>query len=317
MLPTAILVGALMTTTEGAAQSHPAPTAQPRTVYCGTDSILRGGGMINDGWDGPGQNATTLFWHIENYSPDLPVTQQRNAIEDALLTWAGVVQIHFIEIASPNRNRSIDLRFTTGDHCAIENAECGDPDCAFNGTGGVLAHAGFPPGGNSLCGGVLTESFAGNVHFDEAETWEADDFFSARMSLALITAHEVGHSLGLLHDLDTNALHIMRPTFSGSDGLQAPSASDIAHLRSGYAAGVGSITRLEDSGIWTNSAWQGFEAGLPGEPFNTLTEAVNALPPEIDGMTIHVVGGLYPENLTISEPCTITAEISTAFIGTP
>lgn len=309
------LAGVNAEETEGAAQPH------VRYYRCDTEPfgvVHRGGGMINDGWDGPGANAITLYWHVENYSPDLPAADQRNAYILALATWASFAQIHFVEIAAPNRSRAIDFRFAFGDHCAVESGECGDPDCPFDDGGdgetNTLAHAAFPPGGSGTCGGPSSESRAGNVHYDEFEFWEFDNA-GPGISLALIAAHEVGHAIGLLHDVGPGGPHIMRPTFSGGQGIHGPSGSDIAHLQSGYAAGLGSVTTLEDSGIWVNSSWLGFEAGIPGEPFDTVGEAVDALPPDNGGITIHVLGGLYPETLTISRPCTITAEVSTAYIG--
>lgn len=276
--------------------------------------VLRGGGMINDGWDGPGQNSTTLLFYVENYSNDLAAADQRSAYIFALATWASVAQIHFVEIAAPNWNRAIDFRFATGNHCNVEPDECGDPDCAFDGPGNVLAHAGFPPGAASQCVDPMEETWAGNVHFDDAEFYELDNAGPGG-SLMLTATHEIGHAIGLTHDTGGGGPHIMRPTISGTDGWQPPSASDTAHLRSGYAAGVGSVTTLEDSGIWVNNAYDFDENGRPGDPFDTIPEAVNALPPGNGGITIHVIGGLYPGPLTVAVPCTITAELNTAFIG--
>ncbi|USN98699.1 MAG: matrixin family metalloprotease [Phycisphaeraceae bacterium] len=287
----------------------------PPTVYfCPTDNGLRGGGMINDGWDGPGQHATTLYFHVENYSDDFPAADQRAAYIFALATWASYAQIHFAEIAAPNFNREFDFRWATGDHCAVESAECGDPDCPFDGPGNVVAHAGYPPGANSTCISPMPETFAGNVHFDDDDLYEMDNAGDG-LSLTFVAAHESGHSLGLTHDSGPGGPHIMRPSVSDTDGMQTPSASDVAHLREGYAAGVGSVTTLEDSGIWVNSAWLGPQTGLAGDPFHTVGAAINGLPPDAPDITIHVLGGLYPESVTISKPCTITAEFSTVYIG--
>jgi len=327
MFPVQLVMAALLTggtlgvVEEGALPERAGHAAPPHIPHwtCETEPfgiVFRGGGMINDGWDGAGANPTTIYWHIENYSTDLPPEQQRNAYILALATWAAFVRIDFVEIAAPNRNRAFDFRWAMGDHCAVESGECGDADCPFDGAGGVLAHAAFPIGGNGTCGPASAESRAGNVHFDEADFYEFDnsDPFNGA-SLLLIAAHEIGHSLGLLHDTGPGGPHIMRPSFNAGQGMQNPSASDIGHLQSGYASGVGSVTTLEASGIWVNSSWLGFEAGIPGEPFDTVGEAVAALPPNNTGITIHVLGGLYPGPLIIAEPCTITAEFSTAFIG--
>jgi len=289
-----------------------------RHAYCDSEPYIngvlyRGGGLVGDGWDGPGLNATTLFFHIENASGDLGAGQ-RSAIMLALATWASYVQIDFVEIGAPNFEHSIDFRFATGDHCAVEPDECGDADCPFDGPEGVIAHAGFPPGVNSLCVDPMAETWAGNVHFDDDDHYETDDD-GPGFSMTFVAAHEIGHALGLTHNEGGGGPHIMRPSINSSEGMQAPSADDIAFLRSGYAAGFGSVTTLEDSGIWVNGTWNGPENGLPGNPFNSVDEGVEALPPFNDGVTIHVLGGLYPGSVTIDRPCTITSEFSTAFIG--
>ncbi|MFI4898569.1 MAG: matrixin family metalloprotease [Phycisphaerales bacterium JB059] len=273
---------------------------------------LRGGGMAGSGWDGSGANATTVYFRIENSTSDLGAGQ-RAAILAGLQIWADIVQIDFVEIGVANANRSIDFRFVTGNHCSQEPDECGDADCAFDGPNGVLAHAGFPPGVNSACVDPMEETWAGNVHFDDDEPWEQDDA-GPGFSMALIAAHEVGHAIGLTHDTGGGGPHIMRPLFSDTDGLQAPSASDTLHLWSGYAAGTGAVVTLEEGGLWVNGNWTLTELGLPGAPFNTIVEAENAIPPFAD-VDINVSAGSYPQSVTFNRPCTINAIGGTVVIG--
>jgi len=319
MIPTTLAI--MMLAGAGATETAPSQPVSPRGPIgtCDTEvlvggSIFRGGGMINDGWDGEGANPTTLYFHIENTSGDLG-GGQRAAIINALAAWASVVRIDFVEIGVPNISRSLDFRFATGDHCAVESGECGDPDCPFDGSGGVIAHAAFPPGGNGTCGPASSESRSGNVHFDDGDFFETDTGSPTDgYSMTLITAHEVGHAIGLVHDTGGGGPHIMRPTFGWGSVMQNPSASDAAHLQQGYATGVGSVTTFEGNGIWVNASYMFTELGLPGDPFNTIPEALNALPPFNTGVTIHLIGGAYPP-ITISQPCTITAEFNAATIG--
>jgi len=318
MLVSTICVALVSMNMSNSASRSEVVNPQPiQSFYCPVEPIgiqFRGGGMINDGWDGPGQGSTTLYFHFENYSDDLAFRDQREACIFALATWASIVQIDFVEIGAPNWNRSIDFRWARGNHCAIESGECGDVDCPFDGEGGVIAHAGFTPGAASQCVSPMLETWAGNVHFDDDDLYERDNAGDG-LSLTFVAAHEIGHALGLVHDVGPGGPHIMRTSVNASQGMQAPSASDIAHLQSGYAAGVGSVQKLEDSGIWVNSAFTFAENGLPGNPFNTIQEAIDAMPPQNDGITTHVIGGLYPGSITFDEPCTITAEVNTAFIG--
>lgn len=304
-----------------AAESEPgaAMFACPSEPAPGT-RILRGfgalgGGMNGTGWDGPGANATTLNWHIRTTSSDLTAAAQRAAWIAALQTWANVVQITFVELPVAGQNREIDFGYATGNHCAYEAAECGNANCAFDGQNGTLAHAGFPPFVNSLCVPNMPETWAGDVHFDDAETWEQNTGSSSAVSLQLIAAHEVGHSIGLTHD--TGAGDIMRPTFSSTDSAQAPSASDLANVRSGYAAGTGSVQTLESLGVWVNLFGAAPGLGTIGSPFPTVGQGVAGVPPGSTAVTLHIQAGNYAQNLLITQAMFIRPEGGTVRIGTP
>ena len=65
----------------------------------------------------------------------------------------------------------------------------------FDGPGGILAHTFAPPP-------ISPEPLAGDSHFDDAETWRIGSDFDV-FSIAL---HELGHSLGLAHSDDPNAV---------------------------------------------------------------------------------------------------------------
>jgi hypothetical protein len=317
MITTTIALSVM--TLAGGTERAPAQPQQPhRWAYCDQEAYIngiqfRGGGMAGNGWDGSGQNSTTIYFHIENTTNDFSMGQ-RPAILAALEIWSDVVRINFVEIGVPNANRSIDFRFVTGNHCNIEPDECGDSDCPFDGQGGVLAHAGFPPGVGSQCVDPMEESWAGNVHFDEAEFWEADDGNSG-FSLALIAAHEVGHALGLTHDTGGGGPHIMRPSFNSADSFQIPSNSDRFHIGSGYAAGQGSILPFEQGGIWVAPNWPFAQLGIQTAPFTTVGAAVSAVPPLTTGVPINIGAGSYPTPVTLNRPCTINAIDGTVTIG--
>lgn len=60
-----------------------------------------------------------------------------------------------------------------------------------------VTHAFFPP----PCGGPS----AGDLHFDEAETW-SDNPASSGILLLQVAIHEIGHLLGLSHSQDESAI---------------------------------------------------------------------------------------------------------------
>lgn len=70
----------------------------------------------------------------------------------------------------------------------------------FDGLGGTLAHGFFPPP-NGL-------SAAGDIHFDVADNWRIDSLDGNLFTKDIfqVTAHEIGHALGLRHEFNQTAL---------------------------------------------------------------------------------------------------------------
>lgn len=304
-----------MNESEGATFEGPPEELHHCPVDVADGGIAGGnGGMSGSGWDGAGQGSATIFFHVEGATGDFS-TGQRSAILTALQAWSNVVEIHFVEMPVANLNGSIDFNFASGSHCGIEGHECGDTDCPFDGAGGTLAHAGFPPGVNQTCGGNSVESFSGNVHFDEAETWEQDNASGAGpFSLTLIACHEIGHALGLIHD-NSAGNPVMRPSFGSNQAFTGLTANDIANIRSGYLTGVGSVTTLEDTGVWVDRAWTGTEQGTLALPFDTVTEGVNGVPPVSSGIIVHIRAGDYAETPRITQAMVLRAENGAVRIG--
>ncbi|XVF68330.1 hypothetical protein PTKIN_Ptkin10aG0196300 [Pterospermum kingtungense] len=97
-----------------------------------------------------------------------------SAVAQALFTWGLETNFTFSEVQDFN---SADLRisFETGDH--------GD-GLAFDGPGGVVAHAFAPTDGR--------------FHFDATENWALGAKKNA-FDLVTVAIHEIGHILGLQH----------------------------------------------------------------------------------------------------------------------
>lgn len=163
-----------------------------------------GGEYVRQGgeWD-----TNNLRYGFQEFSGDLSQAQIRSSISTAINYWAAVTPLSFSEVPIGN-NPEIRIRFVTGSH--------GDGS-AFDGAGGVLAHAFYPEQG----------AISGDSHFDDAEDWTVD-LPPSGIDLTTVAAHEFGHALGLAHSSVSDAL--MYPYYGGAhrylhqddiDGIQA------------------------------------------------------------------------------------------------
>ncbi|OCT96142.1 hypothetical protein XELAEV_18013825mg [Xenopus laevis] len=147
-----------------------------------------------------------LTYRIQNYIPQMTRDEVDQAIQKAFKVWSDVTPLTFTRIYDGVSD--IEMLFASKDH---------KDSLPFDGPFGVLAHA-LAPG----------DKMGGDVHFDADEKWTSG---SAGVNLFLVAAHELGHSLGLDHSKESNALmfpnyHYINPnTFqlSGDDinGIQS------------------------------------------------------------------------------------------------
>lgn len=156
------------------------------------------------------------FTALGDFGPDFSVWKAE--IEAALASWAAVANLTFNEVADAGEalnasQLSGDLRF--GGH-------------AFDGPFGVLAHGYYPPNNGG--------SQAGDMHYDETECWEAglDGIGDGCFSIYQVTAHEIGHALGLDHTDVPDSL--MNPFYS--EAFTGPQADDIAGMQRIYGPAV-------------------------------------------------------------------------------
>jgi hypothetical protein len=161
---------------------------------------------------------TSLTYGFMNRTPDLPADQVDAAVAAAFGAWSNAADLTFTQVpdcgtpvGDPScQTPQIRLLFAVGAH--------GDND-PFDGPSGVLAHAAGPGSG-----------FGGDTHFDEAETWTAQD-------LLVVAMHELGHALGLDHTQASNCpgpdggFALMCPVYVGQTGL---GPDDIAGIQSLY-----------------------------------------------------------------------------------
>lgn len=119
-----------------------------------------------------------------------------------------------------NTNPLIIINFVQGDH--------GDGN-SFDGAGGVLAHAYYPPIPPNP-----PDPIQGDIHFDEAESWTMNLPPPANtFDLVTVAAHEIGHSLGLAHSTVPGAL--MEAIYAGPHRfLHSDDIAGITTIYGGY-----------------------------------------------------------------------------------
>jgi hypothetical protein len=162
--------------------------------------------------------AGRVTYSFVNTSPDLAIARERGIIGQAFGLWTNVARVFPSEVSPVGGACAGNIRISwvAGNH--------GD-GFPFDGVGGVLAHAFFPPPVNAGC-------IAGDTHFDEAETWRAPSSGGGNIDLCTVAAHEFGHALGLNHSGDPNAL--MAPFYTGRRCFLG--ADDIAGIIAIYGA---------------------------------------------------------------------------------
>ncbi|KAF6333571.1 matrix metallopeptidase 10 [Rhinolophus ferrumequinum] len=159
--------------------------------------------------DMPRWRKTHLTYRIVDYTLDLPRDAVDSAIEKAVKIWEKVTPLTFSRIYEGEAD--IMITFAVRDH--------GD-FYPFDGPGMVLAHA-YPPG----------PEIYGDAHFDDDEQWTKD---TSGTNLFYVAAHELGHSLGLQHSANAEAL--MYPIYNTLTDL-APfrlSQDDVNGIQSLY-----------------------------------------------------------------------------------
>ena len=164
--------------------------------------------------------------HDQNMGKDIVKKQ----VEKGLERWTKYAPIHFIEVDNAN-DADINIRFGKYEH-GEKNKKY-----HFDGKSGILAHMFFPP--------------SGKMHFDESENFTSSTV-GPGINLETITAHEMGHGLGIMHSSLWGS--IMTPYYLGYiDKLRR---DDTAAVQSLYGVGSGSVVPLSVQRACVAGEWR-------------------------------------------------------------
>ncbi|KAM6172433.1 matrilysin [Erethizon dorsatum] len=141
--------------------------------------------------DKPKWTSKVVTYRIVSYTSDIPRIKVDEIVANALSLWSKEIPLHFKRIRFGTAD--IEIGFARGAH--------GDFN-PFDGPGNTLAHA-FSPG----------PGLGGDAHFDKDELWT--DGSSPGINFLYVATHELGHSLGLSHSANPNA--VMYPTYGNGD----------------------------------------------------------------------------------------------------
>ncbi len=154
---------------------------------------------------------TNISYAFVNGTDQLPGDTEQDVIRRAFDLWTAQTPLTFTK-TSDTSTSDIVIGWYRGDH--------GDGD-SFDGPGDVLGHSTFPNPYDQ------SQVF---LHFDDDEQWVDSD--AQDIDLETVAAHEIGHTLGLAHSSNPNAL--MYPSYSGPHRSLDP--DDIAGVQSLYGA---------------------------------------------------------------------------------
>jgi len=181
-----------------------------------------------------------ITWAIVEETKQMTSERQAAIMVEAFQYWEAVIPRKFV----PAENASaadVQIRFATGKHCTDE---------AFDGPGGVLAHAALPK--------------VGQLHFDDDEGWySSNDGKHLRRrgehaNLLWIAVHELGHILGLWHADPSLPDAIMAAKYDDdiqTDRVLRLSADDIRRIQALYGVkNDASVAPEEDTTTAQNDA---------------------------------------------------------------
>jgi matrixin len=162
----------------------------------GSNSQGTSGGTVTYSFMGNGKS-----FSAESYGNSVAITSLPGFqpcfitdIQHAFAAWQAVSNIRFVQVN--DSGSAFNAPGATGDIRIGAHT--------FDGPSGTLAHAYYPPPNG--------DSAAGDLHIDSAENWSCN---TNGIDIGVVAMHEIGHSIGLLHE-NTSSVAVMDPTYNPS-----------------------------------------------------------------------------------------------------
>lgn len=246
-----------------------------------------------------------ITYFFQNGTPDIINNDERQSIRNAFTYWAAQTDLAFLEVCTAAQ-ADIVILWASGNH--------GDGN-DFDGTaplGPILAHGYFPPP-------TAAGAMAGDIHFDEDETWTnaVRNNGEQPIDLETVAAHEIGHSLGLNHTSATGSLMLANYTgshrFLGSD--------DIAGIQSIYEAPNNDGSNLLNGAnplCLNTTATYSVPSTSPGLIISwTSSDPTVATIDASTGVATSIKNGRVTFTATVSSGCSSISLSRTITVGTP